>query len=125
MKGGETFHKRLKQLIVDYILLGYEISKKFPADERFGMTSQVRRALVSILLNYVEGYARTKKAVTLNLYETSYGSLQESICVFYLACKLYYITPQEYIRFFHLKEEIAKMEWKTIEGLREECDKNN
>lgn len=123
MKEVSVFHKRLKELIIDYILLGYEILNKFPADERFAMSSQARRALVSILLNYVEGYARAKKAVTLNLYEISYGSLQESICVFYLACKLYYITPQEYLRLFNAKEEIAKMEWKTIEGLRKACNK--
>lgn len=89
------------------------------------MTSQARRALVSTLLNYTEGYARSKKAVMLNFYETSYGSLQESICVFYLATQLDYITSSEYLRLYEIKEEIAKMEWNTIIGLREECNKND
>ncbi len=117
----EVFHKRLKELINEYVLLGYEISKKFPSDERYGMTSQGRRALLSVMLNYVEGYARTKKKVMLNFYETSYGSLKESIYVFYVATRFQYITVQEYMKLFHLKEEIAKMEWTTIEGLRTEC----
>lgn len=119
-----SFHKKLRQLIVRYILLGYKISKKFPDDERFGMTSQARRALVSTLLNYTEGYARSKKAVMLNFYETSYGSLQESICVFYLATQLEYISGSEYLQLYEIKEEIAKMKWNTITGLREECNKN-
>lgn len=89
------------------------------------MLSQVQRALVSILLNYVEGYARTKKGVTLNLYETSYGSLQESIAVFYLACQLKYISIDEYKSLFAKKEEIAKMEWSTLEGLRRDLKIND
>lgn len=119
------YHTRLKQLIIEYILLGYQIAKQFPSDERFGMTSQAKRALVSVLLNYVEGFARSRKAVMLNMYETSYGSLQESICVFFLACKLHYIKPKEYITLYQKKEEIAKMQWKTIEGLRTECQTKN
>jgi len=105
---------------VKYILLGYSMLKKFPQEERYEMSSQARRALVSVLLNYVEGYARSKKKVMLNLYETSYGSLQESICIFYLATKLKYISTKEYMELFILKEEIAKMEWSTIEGLRKD-----
>lgn len=86
------------------------------------MTSQVRRAAVSIMLNYVEGYARSKKKVMLNFYETSYGSLQESIYVFYLSLELNYIKAEDYKLLFDLKESISKMLWKTIVGLRSDCE---
>ncbi len=112
------FHKKLHFLITSYILVGYKTTKQFPDDERFGMISQARRALVSILLNYVEGYARSKKAVMINFYEISYGSLQETICVFYLATQLKYIAKEQYQKLFNQKEEIAKMIWKTVEGLK-------
>ena len=119
------FHKRLKWLIVQYILQGYKILKKFPKEERYEITSQGRRALVSILLNYVEGYARSKKKVMLNSYEISYGSLQEANCVFFLGVQLGYMSKEDYLKLFKIKEEIAKIEWSTIEGLRTEVGYKN
>ena len=116
----EDFHKKLKRLIVEYILLGYEVLKDFPKEELYGMSAQARRSLVSVLLNYTEGYARSKKKVMLNQYEISYGSLQESICVFYLSVQLSFISKEKYSKLFTRKEEIAKMLWSTINHLREE-----
>lgn len=116
------FHNTLKHLINEYILLGYQTSKKFPKDEQYGMTSQARRALLSIMLNYVEGYSRTKKKVTLNQYEISFGSLKESIYVFYLAQHLSIISKEEYLKLFQLKERIAQMLWKTIEGIKKDIN---
>lgn len=66
MKKEDYFHKRLKELITQYILLCYKISSDFPSDERFSLTSQCRRALLSIMLNYVEGYARSRPKQLLN-----------------------------------------------------------
>lgn len=120
MKKEDYFHKRLKELITQYILLGYKISSDFPSDERFSLTSQCRRALLSIMLNYVEGYARSRPKQLLNFYETSYGSLQESITTFYFAVQFKYINKENYIKLYNYKEEIAKMLWKTIEGLRKD-----
>jgi four helix bundle protein len=120
MKKGDYFHDRLKRLITEYILLGYKVSKVFPSDERFGLTSQCRRALLSVMFNYVEGYARSRPKQLLNFYETSYGSLQESITAFYFATQFKYISKENYIKLYDYKEEIAKMLWKTIEGLRKD-----
>src|SRR3989338_5824493 len=117
---GENFHDKLKRLINEYILLGYGKSGAFPRHELYGMISQVQRALVSIMLNYVEGFARTRKKLILSFYETAYGSLQESGYIFYLSCRLKYISPAEYIELYNRKEEIAKMLWSTIAGLRKE-----
>ncbi|MFA6427464.1 MAG: four helix bundle protein [Candidatus Magasanikbacteria bacterium] len=116
----EGFHEKLKRLINEYILVGYEIARKFPNAERYGMWSQATRALLSIMLNYIEGFGRTKKKVLLNFYETSFGSLKESIYIFYLANKLHYITEQDYQSLYTRKEEIAKMLWSTLVGLRGE-----
>lgn len=71
-----------------------------------------------IMLNYVEGYGRTKKAVIVNFYETAFGSLKESIYTFYLALSLQYIQEEEYKKLFLKKERIAKMLWKTLEGIK-------
>lgn len=77
---------------------------------------------MSVMLNYVEGYARTRKKVMLNFYETAYGSLQESIYIFYLAVRLNYIKIEEYNQLFGFKEEIGKMLWSTLKGLREDSN---
>ena len=121
----EGFHNDLKKVIDEYIFSGYKITDKFPRSEIYGMTSQCRRALLSIMLNYVEGFGRTKKKVMLNFYEISFGSLKESIYVFYLAFRLEFISEQAYKDLFLKKERIAQMLWKTIEGIKKDIGEND
>ena len=112
------FHQRLKNLIHQYILLTYKSTKNYPVDERFGLTSQDRRAAVSVMLNYVEGYARIKPLVMLNFFETAYGSLKESMYARFLAKELGFIMVEEHQQAFVLGEEIGAMLYGTIEGIR-------
>src|SRR3990167_9587791 len=72
------FHDRLRQLMHEYVSCVYEVTQKFPKNEMFGVTSQYRRAALSIILNYIEGYARKRRAVLKQFLEISYGSLRES-----------------------------------------------
>jgi len=118
-----SFHDRLKMLIHEYILLTYELTKRYPDDERFGMTSQDRRASVSVMLNYVEGYARFRDKVTLNFYEISHGSLKESMYVKYLALNLKYIHQTDYNKINLVGDEIGAMLFSTIRGMREKINK--
>ena len=55
----------------------YRITRKLPADERFGLTSQMRRAAVSITCNIAEGYGRTTRGEYLNHLSIARGSLYE------------------------------------------------
>lgn len=112
-----TFHQTLRKLIVAYIKAGYIVLNLFPKEERFALTAQGKRSITSIFLNYTEGYARKQKKVTRHLYEVAYGSLQESIGVFYLAVQLGFITKEVYQPLFEQKEHIARMLWKTIDGV--------
>jgi four helix bundle protein len=114
----ETFHEKLKRLIHEYIMLSYKHTKKYPSGEKFGLTSQDRRAAVSIMLNYVEGYARMKTGVMVYQFETSYGSLKESIYCRFLAKELKYITTTDYLEALALKEKIGGMLCGTIEGIK-------
>ena len=70
------------------------------------------------MLNYVEGYARMKWKVTVNQFEISYASLKESIYARFLAKELHYVSQEEYAKAFILKERIAPMLYKTIEGIK-------
>ena len=73
-----TFHQKLQKEIDGYVALVYDATKKFPKDEIYGLTSQFRRASLSVALNYVEGFARQRKTVDKLFLEIAYGSLKES-----------------------------------------------
>ena len=75
MEQENRFHDKLKIKMDEFAHFVYKITKKFPKDELYGMTSQLRRASLSVILNYIEGYARIRNKVYLNFLETSYASL--------------------------------------------------
>ena len=60
----DGYQEKLKAKMKKFAHLVYKISKRFPKDEMYGMTSQVRRASLSVLLNCVEGYARQSIGMT-------------------------------------------------------------
>ncbi len=90
----QTFHDKLKMKMDEFAHLSYKLTKKFPRDELYGVISQLRRAALSIILNYIEGYARKKKLVTLNFLEISYGSLKECKYLLYFSLKENYIDEK-------------------------------
>ena len=55
----------------------YKITKKFPADERFGLISQMQRAAVSITSNIAEGFSRNTNKDKFQFYCMAHGSLTE------------------------------------------------
>ncbi len=59
------------------VLLVYEVTKSFPAEEKFSLTSQIRRAAVSITSNIAEGFGRQGVNDKLHFYVMSRGSLLE------------------------------------------------
>ena len=77
-------------------LLVYEVTRHFPSDEKFGLTSQFRRAAVSIAANIAEGYKKLSKADKLRFFNISQGSLEE--CRYYclLSRDLGYIDETTY-----------------------------
>lgn len=80
----------------EFVLLVYKISKHFPEDERFGLTSQLRRAAVSIEANIAEGYREIGKADKLRFLNIAQGSLEECRNYHILAKDLNYISDEEY-----------------------------
>ncbi len=99
----------------EYVHLVYKFTRSFPRDELYGVISQIRRASLSVILNYVEGYARRKRKVYLNFLETSYGSLKESKYLLYFSLKENYLEEEDYKKALSLSEEIGAMLWKSIQ----------
>lgn len=60
------FCERLKIKMDDYVHLIYRLTKEFPKEEFYNVTSQLKRSTLSIILNYIEGFARQKKAIKQN-----------------------------------------------------------
>ena len=80
----------------EFVLLAYCISRHFPEDERFGLTSQLRRAAVSIEANIAEGYKKTSRADKLRFFNIAQGSLEECRDYHILAKDLDYINEEEF-----------------------------
>lgn len=59
------------------VLLVYQITRKFPREEIFGITAQMRRAVVSVTSNIAEGFARRGKKEKIQFYFIAKGSLIE------------------------------------------------
>jgi len=73
----------------------YEVTKSFPKEEMFGLTSQVRRAAVSISSNIVEGRGRSTKKDFINFLHISLGSLYEVETQLFLAKELYKVDLKD------------------------------
>ena len=65
------------QRAIDLAAAAYELSRAYPRDELFGLTSQTRRAAASIAANIAEGYGRSTKPAYLNFLRIAQGSLKE------------------------------------------------
>lgn len=109
--GEDGYHRQLKILMDEYVNKVYDCSRSFPKDEMFGVTSQLRRASLSVILNYIEGYARQRNAVLKNFLEISYGSLKESKYLIYFSRKRNYISVENYEILLKMNDRIGAMLW--------------
>lgn len=101
-----------------YAHLVYRITKNFPREEIYGATSQLRRSALSVILNYIEGFARHKKAVKINFWEIAYGSLKESKYLLHFTLVEKYYDKKEYDEALKLADEIGAMLWKSMSVLK-------
>jgi len=101
----------------EFVHTVYKITKKFPKEELYGIVSQLRRASLSVILNYIEGYARGKDKIHKNFLEISYGSLKESKYLLYFSFCEKFITKNEYDKIIRLADEIGAMLWGIIKKL--------
>jgi len=78
------------------VLKIYEITKQFPKQEMFGLTSQFRRSSVSIAANLAEGRGKNSSKDIANFFQISLGSLHETEYYLLLSRDLAYISNEVY-----------------------------
>ena len=113
-------HKKLRAFeLADSLVLDiYRVTKSFPKEEKFGLTSQTRRSAVSIASNIVEGCARHTKTEYVHFLDIAYGSSRELEYQVSLAYRLGYLEKDASKTLLDKCEETSKVLGGLIRSLR-------
>ena len=95
----------------------YLITKNFPKEEMYGLTSQLRRAALSVPTNIVEGYGRQSKKELKHFVNIALGSLAETKYLLYFSKRLDYAQKVQYNKLNNLADEVGRLLWKFYESL--------
>ena len=101
------------QLGDDLAVAVYEITRRFPRDEIYGLTSQLRRAASSAPANIAEGSNRSSRRDYLHFLSIAAGSLAEVRYFLHLSKRLGYVSRAEYSQCGELADQASK----TLTGL--------
>ncbi|WP_300805869.1 four helix bundle protein, partial [uncultured Duncaniella sp.] len=99
----------------------YLLTKEFPSEEKFALTDQIKRAVISVASNIAEGSGRFSEKEKLHFLSIAYGSLTELSCQLTLACDLNYIHEKTFHCLRQQIEEIARI----MSGYREAILRNS
>lgn len=106
------------QKAMDLVEVVYRASGRFPADERFGLTSQVRRAVVSIPSNIAEGYARAGRNDYPRFLDIARGSANEVETQILLAARLGFTKDRPVEHLLGLIDEVQRILKGLVKGLK-------
>ena len=120
IRAGKGF-RRLEVVKEAHLLVKviYEVTKKFPRDELFGLTSQLRRAVVSVPTNIIEGQARAGRREFLNFLNIANGSLVEVEYLLGLSSDLDYFKKEDYDRIENQRRKVAVCLTRVRRSLRD------
>jgi len=97
------------QKAVEYAELIYEVTKTFPAEEKFGLMSQLRRSAVSVSSNIAEGSSRSSDTDLARFIEIAYGSLLESVSELEIAKRQGFLSGKMFETAYKKAEDLARM----------------
>ena len=106
------------QLAMDVATECYQVTKVFPKDELFGMTSQIRRAAASIPANIAEGQGRESTKEFLNFLSISRGSLMELETHLMLCQRVGLLQQEQLDPLLSMTDRISRM----LSGLRKRLE---
>lgn len=97
-------YREIRELVRDI----YKISRRFPKNESFGLTSQIRRAATSVLLNFAEGSGKKSDDEFNRYLLISIGSIHEIVAILDIALDLGYISSSKYETYIEKCEILVK-----------------
>ena len=102
------------QKAIDFADLTYNETRRFPTEERFGLTNQFRRAAVSISSNVAEGSSRSSKSDFTRFVEIATGSVFEAVSQAFIAQRQSFLREDQFREIYTDAEELSRM----LSGLR-------
>jgi four helix bundle protein len=94
---------------IDLVSEVYRLSERFPREEQFGLTNQLRRSAVSIPANIAEGHGRLHKAEFVHFLSIARGSLSETETHLVIAVRLGFLPREEAQRAGDLVQEVGRL----------------
>jgi four helix bundle protein len=109
-----VYHKlQVWHLAKDLVKEVYRVTKGFPVEEKFGLTSQIDRAVISVASNIAEGSGRTSRKDQAHFTQLAYGSLMEVACQMEIACEIGFVAETEsgffFTNSFNLAEKLSAL----------------
>jgi four helix bundle protein len=113
-------HRKLRafELSDELVLAVYSATKTFPREEQFGLTSQLRRATLSIASNIVEGCARTSQPDYIRFLDMAFGSAREVEYQLSVAARLNYLPTEVATELSRQADETARVLAGLLRSLR-------
>ena len=115
-------YKNIKayKLAEELVMNIYSITNKFPKEEMYGLTSQMRRAAISVPANISEGASRNHKRDYLQFLYVSRGSMAELECLMDIANRLGFLPNKEHEQISNKRSEVAKTLYGLITAVEKE-----
>ena len=103
---------------IDFVVAIYRLTERFPKEEKFGLTSQLRRAAVSVAANIAEGAARTSLKEFMQFLSHSQGSASEVDTELLIASRLGYLSERDYLDLSRDIDDIGRMITRLSQSLK-------
>ena len=108
------------QKSMDLVESVYALTRAFPVDERYGLTSQLRRAVVSVPSNIAEGQGRRSRSEFVHFLSIAHGSLREVETQLLIAVRLGYLKSEASTPVLALSDEVGRL----VSGLARSLDRS-
>ena len=108
--GAKTFETLdVYRVALDFAEMIYRITARFPAEERYGLTSQLRRAAVSIPTNIAEGWGRGHGADNVRFVRIARGSSHECLALLQISERLGLLPQEDLVHALDLQTRVGKL----------------